>query len=181
MRTARKEKADAVRRNVLLFALALLYACVPYSGIVTQQVGSIDPNPSYTLILYGGRYSDDIENLAILDPEDDPYKFEIYAPDFDYRVYPHVSAQEALERAEKHVGFHPSFRRSMLSRIPDPQGRTIGYEVRPLYATIDFRYSDVLDVHYQIRDDKVIVRIRLIDEVRRLRDGDGPMILRGRR
>ncbi|MCK7512902.1 MAG: hypothetical protein MZV70_58690 [Desulfobacterales bacterium] len=53
--------------------------------------------------------------------------------------------------------------------------------MRPLYATIDFRYPDVLDVHYQIRDGKVIVRIRLIDEVRRLRDGDGPMILRGRR
>ncbi|MCK7512903.1 MAG: hypothetical protein MZV70_58695 [Desulfobacterales bacterium] len=99
----------------LLLVLTVLHACVPYSGIATQQVNSIDPNPSYTLILYGGRYSDDIENLAILDPEDDPYKFEIYAPDFDYRVYPHVSAQEALERAEKHVGFHPSFRRSMCS------------------------------------------------------------------
>lgn len=147
----------------------------------TQVVQPQEVKGSFTLILYGARYSDDIQTLAILDLEGDGYVFKVFAPDFDYKLKKGVPAKEVLAEAVQFVSFHRSFERSRISRIMDPQGGTIGYEVRPLYRIIDFPYSDVLDVHYGLAGGEVTVRIRLIPEVEFQREERPRPLFRGRR
>jgi hypothetical protein len=136
----------------------------------TEEAKASDITGTYTLILYGGNYSDDLETIAILDREGDQYNFEPYTPDFDYRIKKGVPAEEALKEAEKFVSFHNSFWRSQISRIIDNKGNTIGYEVRPLYQPFTFGVSDVLDVYYWLREGgRVKVLIRLTQSVERER------------
>lgn len=137
-------------------------------SLKTEEVKNANITGNFTLILYGGRHSNDIETIAILDIEGDQYVFEIYAPEFDYKIKKHVPAKEALDEAKKFVSFHNSFRRSQLSRIFDNKGNTIGYEVRPLYLQITFGVDDVLDVDYRLKNDKVVVKIRLLPSVERI-------------
>jgi hypothetical protein len=127
----------------------------------------------FTLILYGGRYLDDIETIAILDKEGDQYTFEPYAPEFDYRIKRGVPAKEAFVEAKIFVSSHSSFRRAQLGKILDNNGNIIGFEVRPLYFPLTYGVSDVLDVDYWLKDSKVIVKIKLIPMVEMmLRNGD---------
>jgi hypothetical protein len=143
----------------------------------TEEAKAADITGVFTLILYGGRFSDDIETIAILDYEGDQYIFEPYAPEFDYRIKKGVPAKEAQEVAKKFVSFHNSFWRSQLSKIIDNKGNTIGYEVRPLYWPTTFGLSDVLEVNYWLKEgNKIKVTIRLTPSVERLRfpgGGDG--------
>ncbi len=136
---------------------------------------------TFTVILYGARYADDIETVAILDREGDPYTFVVQSPDYNYKVIKGMSAENALPRTAEFVSFHPSFRNSRLSRILDHQGATIGYEVRPLYSTIDFGYPDVLDVYYRLTDGTVIVWVSLTTEAQRMKDDDDRPLLFKRR
>lgn len=55
----------------------------------------------------------------------------------------------------------------------DRKGKTIGYELRPLYLPLDFGVSDVLDVTYWLREGKVKVVIKLLHSVeKQLSDDD---------
>jgi hypothetical protein len=174
-----------INRVIQLFAICavsmILSACATGNYLRTEESSSIEMKKTYSLILYGGRFSDDMETLAILDKEGDKYEFIVYAPDYDYRIKRKVPGKKALEEAEKFVRFHHSFRRSLLSRILDHSGATIGYEVKPLYFPVDAGFSDVIDVYYSIEGKTVIVKIRLRPEAEdRLFERDTPFIFRGR-
>lgn len=154
--------------NLALLILASgLISCAPALYLKTAVAQPAEVTGTYTLILYGARYSNDIENVALLAKEGTGYAFEVYAPEFDYRVKKNLPAAEALAEAQRFVGFHYAFRRSQLSTILDNKGSAIGYEVRPLYSPLDFGYTDVLDITYTLQDRKVTVRIRLIRELER--------------
>ncbi len=132
----------------------------------TEKADSSEIKGTFTLILYGGRYSDDLETIAILDLEGDYYHFEPYAPDFDYRIKKGIPAKEALAEAKKFVSFHNSFWHSQLSKILDNNGNVIGYELRPLYLPVTYGVSDILDVNYFPKENgKVKVTIKLIPSV----------------
>jgi hypothetical protein len=120
-----------------------------------------DVTGDYRLILYGCNHYDDLETIAILDKEGDPYVFEPFAPDFKYRVKKNVPAKEALKEAEGFVDCHNAFRKAQLSRLVDAKGETYGFEVRPLYMPFVFGMEDVLHTDYRVEGDKVIVRIWL--------------------
>jgi hypothetical protein len=125
-------------------------------------------NGYLTLILYGARFADDIETIVIFDIEGDKYNFEPFAPDFDYKIKRGVQAKEALAEAEKFVSFHNSFWRSQLSRILDPNGNIIGYELRPLYNNFVYGISDVMDVYYWLKEGgKIKITIRLVPQIER--------------
>ena len=178
-------KSLALRIMALFMASALFLcigSCVPAVHLTTVPVSTHEIEGTYTLILYGGRHSSDIENVAILDKEGDQYTFMVYAPEFDYRVKKHVPAKEALAEAEAFVRFHHSFWTAQLREIVDTSGIPIGYEVRPLYSPLDFGYPDVLDVDYIVKDNTVTVRISLKRELRRQPfDDEGPFLFRLRR
>ena len=150
-----------------VFLIITLGACVPAPSLKTAEVQEKELTGTYTLILYGARYSADIETVGVLAREDTGYTFEVYAPDFDYTTKKNVPAREALAAARRFVAFHPAFRQSRLSAILDNRGVVVGYEVRPLYSPLDFGYSDVLDVTYILQDSRITIRIRLIPELDR--------------
>jgi hypothetical protein len=173
-----------VLRLISTFAAPALFLCIGSCAqgvyLTTVPVNTHEIEGTYALILYGGRYSSDIENIAVLDKEGDQYTFIVYAPEFDYKVKKHVPAKEALAEAEAFVRFHYAFWKAQLKGIVDPSGIPIGYEVRPLYYPMDFGYPDVLDVDYILKkDNNVTVMISLKRELRRrLLDDESPFIFK---
>jgi hypothetical protein len=168
----------------VIVCMIFAFSGIPSSFAFDKPLETIEASPAeitgtFNLVLYGGRFSDDVETIAILDLEGDGYLLEPFAPDFDFRIRKSVSAKEALEQAQKFVGFHNAFWRSQLSRIMDKTGNTIGYEIRPLYLPFYFGVSDVFEVYYWLKENgRVKVTIKLIPFVERRRfpggDGDGP-------
>ncbi|RJQ16105.1 MAG: hypothetical protein C4560_10225 [Nitrospiraceae bacterium] len=170
---------NTFKKSVTLAVILLLtglYSCAPGKYTATGQAAPEEIAGTFTLILHGGRYSEDVENVAVLDKEGDRYFFEILASEYDYTVMKNISAGEALERAEKFVGSHRAFRQSVLRRISDKEGITIGYELRPLYHLTEFGNSDILVTSYRITDNKVIAVIRLKQEL----EHREPFLFRGR-
>jgi hypothetical protein len=100
---------------------------------------------SFTLILHGNRYGDDLETVAVLDIENDTYTFEPHAPSFDYKLKKNLNGEDALEEAI----------------LSDDLGNILCFEVRPFYRDPRFRSSDLIDVNYSVREKKVIIFIRL--------------------
>jgi hypothetical protein len=168
-------------RHMVLLTLSLfICSCATAPYLKTEEAKKAELSGSYTLFLYGERFSNDIENLAVLDKEGDPYTFTIYAPEFDFSVRKDLPAKEALAVAERFIRAGYSVQDTQLSEILDPGGRLIGYEVRPLYSVIDYGYRDVLDVNYVLKDHEVTVMIRLRREVRKLfNDEEGSFIFKG--
>jgi len=154
----------------LAFVLVIILLMVSSSFAIdlkTEEARKEDVKGVFTLILYGGRDMNDIERVAILDLEGDKYTFEPYAPEFDYRIKKDLSEKDALESASEFVSSHNAFWYSQLSRIMDDKGNIIGYEMRPLYRPFVYGVSDVLDVYYSLKDEKVRAYIRIIPSVER--------------
>jgi len=122
---------------------------------------------TYTVILFGARYADDIQTIAFLDREGDRYTFEIVAPDFDYKVLKSIPARKALEEAYQFVSWHPDYLRTVLGKILDDKGTAVGFEVRPFYRTTRFPSSDVMDIMYFQRGDTIKVHVKLKPKVER--------------
>ncbi|MFA5353914.1 MAG: hypothetical protein WC291_06780 [Thermodesulfovibrionales bacterium] len=158
---------------VFLFLSAMAGVSFGDDQLKTEDAAPAEVQGVYRLFLFGGNFLNDLRTVAILAKEETGYTFEPYAPAFDYRVLKEVPAKDALREAESFVGQHPSFSRSQLSRILDPKGQVIGYELRPLYRPFDVGVSDVLDVTYWLSNGKVVVRVRLIPSVERMIDGGG--------
>lgn len=150
---------------LILFVFSSSFAIA--INLKTIEASNEEVKGVFTLILYGGRDMNDIERLAILDLEGDKYTFEPYAPEFDYRIKKSLSEKEALEMSHKFVSSHNAFYHSQLSRIIDDKGNTIGYELRPLYMPFIYGVSDVLDVYYSLKGEKVRAYIRIIPSVER--------------
>jgi hypothetical protein len=157
--------------TIFLFIIILLFTVngtfALQKHLMTEEAKENDVQGVFTLILYGGRYIDDIETIAILDYEGDEYTLKPYAPQFDFKIKKGVPEKEALKEAYTFVSFHNSFYRSQLSRIMDDKGKTIGYELRPLYMPFTFGVSDVLEVDYWLKDGTVKVTIRIQPSVER--------------
>lgn len=154
-------------RGIMIAGVAMLACILFLSGCMhgmhlrTSSVQKADFQGTYTLILYGGNYSGDIHTVAILDREGDHYTFEPYAPSFNYKAIAGQTAGHALPRAEQFIRGNPSYQSESLRNILDPEGNIIGYELRPLYLPFVYGTSDVLDIDYWMKEDKVIVTIRL--------------------
>ncbi len=159
---------------LLTMVIALLSSCAtPGVRLDTGPAHEADMAGSYTLILYGGNFLGDLETIALLDKEGDEYTFEPYAPDFKYKAIKGVPAKDAFHYAEMFVTDHPDAYQIKFSRVIDPKGETIGYEVRPLYRSFTYGIDDVLDVDYRLREGgKVIVWITLKPSIRRMLEGD---------
>lgn len=154
----------------LVFLLCYTSLCISAdTPLKTEEANISDIQGMFTLILYGGRFVDDLERVAIFDKEGDRYYFEPYAPDFDYKIKKSVPDKEIFDQAQRFVSFHHAFHKSLLSRILDKKGNIIGFELRPLYQPFSYSISDVLDVYYWLKKDgKVKVTIKLIQPVERL-------------
>ncbi len=138
-------------RAVLLLAVLLpLFACA-YGPVLRVEPAPGIEELHYDAILFGGRYSEDLESMAILVIRGAPYRILPYAPKFDYRVIKDLSAPQALEAATRFLSaINPNFTGTTINRILDPEGNPIGYEVRPLYQPFVYGLSDILETSYRV-------------------------------
>ena len=156
----------------IITASVLAGCATPGKRMQTEPLQRTDMPGIFTLILYGGNYSDDLETVAFLDREGDAYAFDIYAPDFNYRAIQGLSAQEGMMQAKEFVSAHSSFHQFRLSSIVDEQSVVVGFEVRPLYLPFTYGTDDVLDIVYTKKGDKIVVIIRLTPSVENMKMRD---------
>ncbi len=150
---------------VILLGVVCISSCAGPRYLTTVRARPEEMAGTYDLFLYGHRYSDDFKNIAFLIPQGGRYVFELYAAEFDYNLKKGIPADAAFREAEGFVKFHSSFQRSQLSKVLDYEGRVVGYELRPIYSVLDFSYGDVLEVHYIIKDGKVIASVDVKPEM----------------
>ncbi len=157
-----------------LFALTL-QACVAGKQLPTSSANPAELKGTYTLLLYGCHYPEDIKNLAVLVDEGSRYPVEIYDIPTSYQVKKGVPGPQALKEADSFV--RCSTRRviqTQLRRITDGAGGTLGYEMRPLYFPLEFGQLDVLLVSYSLQNGIVRTYIRLDPDVERALEASGP-------
>ncbi len=155
---------------LIIIAISITFlsiSCATGRALKTEEIKAQAISGTFTVITYGARFSGDLENIVILDIEDDKYNFEVFAPEFDYKIKKNVSAPDAIIMAESFIAFHGAFKHSQVSQVKDLDGRVIGYEFRPLYHPSEFGFFDVLDIHYWLDGNKVKVRIDLIPEIKK--------------
>lgn len=170
-----KKTAGAFRITLMAIPLVLaLVACVPGTFLKTGPEKPDDlMKGTYTLFLYGCSYPARPDNAVILVPEGGRHPFEIYGPAFEYKVKTGVPAEAAFKEAEQFLTCSTYYRKPQLRRVLDLAGSTIGYELRPLYSPMDFGRDDVLTVMHKLTEDgRVIVFIRLDQDVERMISGD---------
>lgn len=180
--SALKAKYYRVKPNRIILFFAILFlglvipSCVftPGNHLKTSQATPSEVAGTYTLLLYGCRYPDDLEDVAILAKEGAPYTFDIYSLATRFKTKPGLPADEALREAEHFVTCSVHYQQTRFSKIFDPAGNIIGYEVRPLYSPIRFGMYDVLNVQYVNKNGRIVVYIKLDPMVEmELRDEGG--------
>jgi hypothetical protein len=117
---------------------------------------------TYTLVLYGGRYTDDFETAAFLDLEGDDYTIKPFSATFQYRMVKGLDVSEALQTADNFMhSVLTAYNRYEIRQISSPDDSIIGYELRPLLLPFVYGESDVLNISYVLQPDKeVTVYIR---------------------
>jgi hypothetical protein len=174
-----------MKRFPLLAVAALALFAVSCAGgrhLRTEPVrDSKEISGTFDLILYGGRYLDDLETVAFLDLKGDGYALKPFAPEFDFKTLKSLSAKDAIGEAHHHVSFHPSFVGTWLRMVLDERGtRVIGYELRPLYGPTFYGGLNVLEVDYWLKEEgKVKVVIRLKERVERYLMDEGNSFIWG--
>ncbi|MDA8169841.1 MAG: hypothetical protein M0Z59_09145 [Nitrospiraceae bacterium] len=164
------------RLLTVLPALALLLvSCITGRPLTTGPETNMVQTGTYRVVLYGGRYLNDLTTVAFLDLEGDGYKLEPVSPPFDYTVLKDMPAGEAFAEAKKFVSFSPNFAGTRTLEILSPDGRVIGYEVKPVYNFFVYGVTDATDVYYWLEKGNIVritVRLKAAIERGLLFDGD---------
>jgi hypothetical protein len=159
----------------LMLLFALLPACVAGTSLKTVQAVPNEADGTFTLYLHGCRYPSDIENIAILVDAASPYRFELFALPAAYKVKTGLAGSEAAAEAQKFIRCSIyDAGQSVMRRIVDPSGRTLAFELKPIYARLEMGAEEVLLSDYVLRDGQVRVYLRLDPNVERMRRHDVP-------
>ncbi len=169
----KRERIPTFCLAAFIFASLIVASCTSGIRLNTQGKGYPEASGTYTVILYGCNFNNDLETIAFLDKEGDRYTFEPYAPDFKFRIKKGVEAKEALQEAMEFVNCNSSFTHAQVFGITGTGGETLGYEVRPFYHSFMYGAQDVLLTDYWLKDDKVVIKIRLDPSVEMMLQGDG--------
>jgi len=157
-----KKPKSIVSMTFTLFLAVLLQSCASGLHLLSMPAEPADIGGTYTLLLYGCHYPNDVKDVALLVDEGSKYPLEIYDIDTSYKVKKGVPAKQALSEAESFI--RCSTHRvigTQIRRIPDGSGGTIGFEVRPLYFPLDFGFPDIMLITYTLKDGTVRSYIRL--------------------
>ncbi len=166
---------NTINRTLFILILSAgLQACIPGNMLVTSAAGPDEVKGTYTLMLYGCHYPDQVSNISILVAENSKYPVEIYDLATSYKLKKDVPSQQALAESDSFVrcSTHRIWQ-TQLRRIPYDSGGTIGYEVRPLYIPYEFGIPDVLQVSYSLHNGVVRVTIKVDPDVERAIESSG--------
>jgi hypothetical protein len=158
---------------MILAAFLLVNGCMAGKRLDIKGAAPADLQGTYALLLYGCKYGNDLENLAILYRDEGPFTFEIYSLPTSYRVVKGLSAGEALKQADKFLRCSTDYWKTQLSKIVDSEGKIAGFELRPLYAPYQYGHLDVLDITYWLNDSKVTVYIKLDTDTEKSIENNG--------
>jgi hypothetical protein len=170
-----KSSVKGLRLSLVIWFIVLsllpLQACAPGKSLRTDVASGIDFKGTYTLILYGGNYSDDLETAAFLDKEGDRYTLEPYAPEFVFRTRKGLPADRALKEASEFIRSQANVHGEQFRSIRDEKGEIVGYEHRPLYLPLAFGTDDVLDINYWLKEDRILVYVTLKPSLEKRKSG----------
>ena len=152
---------------LIIFGALFLHQQGRGEPVFTEVMEGPAPTGVFTLILHGGGHGSDLTTVAFLDGEGDNISFDPFRPDFEYKKIPSLQAGEALNRAEAFIKSHHAYSGSVLKRIVNSRGFTLGYEMRPLYQAVSVGATDVIDIHYVLKGGKVVISITLKPEIER--------------
>jgi hypothetical protein len=140
------------------------------SGVYTSGVIDIQEiTGEFNVVLYGNRYGNDLETVAVIDTADDEYTFEPYAPSYDYRIRKDVESDKAISEALSFVSQHTAFRTALIKRIT-LHGETLGYEIKPLYLRHRYGQASIKRVYYTLKGKKVFMYVRVKNNVQKMFD-----------
>jgi hypothetical protein len=161
-----KNKIRMILAGIFLATILCDACAVTAYTLKTEEGGLTATSGTYTLVRYGMSNPEDYANFVIISPEQGKYSFDIYKPDFEYRVEKGLTAKQAMESALEFVSRSPEFSRAQANKIIGPDGNVIGYEVKALYKRTLFGMEDVTYLTYVLRDNNVVtVYIRIDDAV----------------
>lgn len=163
----KKILSKSIRLFIAIFMAFFLISCATSRHLKTEEIRGQTISGNFNVILYGARYSGDVENVAILEIVDDGFTFDILAPDFDYKIKRDLTSEEAIKMAQSFIASHGAFKYPQVSQIKLPDGTIVGYEFRPLYSASEFGFFDVLDIDYWLDGNKIRVKIDLVPEVKK--------------
>ncbi len=144
----------------LLIALSLLQGCAIGTRLQTESADLKNMAGTYDLYLYGCRYPDDTENVAILVNQNSAYPFEIFTLATRYKVKKGLSAAEALTEANAFVRCSMgSVWQTATREIVDEKGGIYGYDMRPLYMPYEIMASDLMLIDYYLNNGRVTAYI----------------------
>jgi hypothetical protein len=145
-------------RSACLAVVLCLSACMAGAHLIPAPTSPEDLQGTYTVILYGCRHPADLENMAILVDESTGYPFEVYALPSLYKVKNGLPAPEALAEATTFINcsFYPVWQ-TVLRKVSDNTGKTMGYELKPLYRPWEIGTGETLLTSYILKDGKVTV------------------------
>ena len=165
---------------MILGSFLILNSCMAGKRLDVKGAVPADVQGTYSLVLYGCKYANDLENLAILYKDEGPVTFEIYSLPTSYRVKKGLPADEALKQAHQFLRCSTDYWKTQLSKIVDSEGAIAGFELRPLYAPYQWGRMDVLDIRYWLKDSKVTVYIDLDRDTQKSIDDGGSPFQSGR-
>jgi len=152
---------------LLAILVAVLAACATGKPLLTTEAQPTDVKGTYTLLLYGCHYPDDVKDVAYLIDEGSKQPFEIYDIKTSYKIKKGVPSEQALKEAEAFI--RCSNRRVSYTgfrSIPDGAGGILGYEVRPLFFPTEFGFPDIMLINYvQLKDGMIRTYIKLHPDV----------------
>lgn len=154
---------------LFILNMTFVQACMASERLLPVPADPAEVKGTYTVILYGCRYPDDMENMAILVDEKSPYPLEVYAMKSLYKIMKNVPAAQALKEAKTFINcsMHTVWQ-IVLRRIPDDTGKkTVGYELKPLFRPWESKVPEVLLSSYSLKDGKATAYITLDPSVKK--------------
>ena len=159
----------------LLLASTALAACAASTGLQTPSATEADAAGTFRLYLYGCRYPHDIENFALLVDEQAPEQIELFVPATSFKVREHLSGPDALREAKAFFRCSSYDRGiTVMRKVTGADGRTIAFELKPLYSPTDFGRDEVLRSTYFQSGGKVTVYLKLDPQVERIKNQNYP-------
>jgi hypothetical protein len=163
-----KKLRDTVIATTCFAMILGLQSCMAGKQLSLTAADPTELKGTYTLILYGCVNPDDVADVAVMVDEKSGYTFNVYALNAMYKVKKGIPAAQALSEANAFVHCTMnSVWKTQLSRISDPAGKTIAFELKPWFRPGEFAESEVLRSSYTLDNGKVTATYTLDPSIQR--------------
>lgn len=138
-------------RTLLVAVLCVVF--LPLTGCVSALTQTpLEANAisagTYTVILYRGYGYRDLDSAAFLDKEGDGISLAENGSESGVIRMHKLGSAHAVQEAEYFLGHHADFDYAQIQALSTSDGTLVGYEIRPIFRTIDASGNDPLQITY---------------------------------